>query len=400
MPHSIVNLRCLAVVVLTLPGAACRGAEEPVTAAEIDRLVRQLGDDDFDKREAASKALTAIGKPALRAVLRARTHPDVEVRRRAEQIFEALAAKLPDVVQKAAEICRFSCDNVHVYNTNFSTDSRFYVAGGDNCTLRIYETKSASQVQELVGHTGYSQCAVFTPDGKQVLSASLDKTLRLWDVKTGKEVRRFEGHTDGVGSVDITRDGKWAVSGSADKTLRLWEVATGKEMRTFEGHTAGCMGIFTPDGKKILSSGNDNTMRFWDVANGKELRRFEGHTSHLYGAFLLPDGKRALSYSADQTARLWDLETGKELSRLNLGPSLSDIRGLALAPDGKHILVGEDSQRVARLIELASGREVHRFPMGTPLRGVSFSPDGRTAVSGSWRGWIYQWRMPGVFDLE
>ena len=31
--------------------------------------------------------------------------------------------------------------------------------------------------------------ACFSPNGKQLLSAGLDKTLRFWDVETGKELR-------------------------------------------------------------------------------------------------------------------------------------------------------------------------------------------------------------------
>src|SRR5437868_3542436 len=38
--------------------------------AKIDRLIKQLGDDDFAKREAASKELDALGEPALAATAR------------------------------------------------------------------------------------------------------------------------------------------------------------------------------------------------------------------------------------------------------------------------------------------------------------------------------------------
>jgi WD40 repeat protein len=87
--------------------------------------------------------------------------------------------------------------------------------------------------------------------------------------------------------------------------------------------------------------------------------------------------------------------------KLDLGPGLSDIRGLAVSPDGKTLLVGQDGpRRAARLIDLASGKEVHRFPMITNPCGLSFSRDGRLAASGSHRGFVYLWRMPGVFDLD
>jgi hypothetical protein len=368
---------------------------------DIARLIAQLGDDSFDRREAASKALEAIGKPAVRPLLKAAaSSSDLEIRCRAERVIGAIAARIPGLVQKGEEVHRIGWANVHAFHTTFSPDGRFFLAGGDGSTLRLYGVKSGTLVRDLVGHTHYTQDAVFTPDGKQVLSASLDGTLRLWDVATGKAVRKFKGPGEGCTSVDLTRDGKWAVSGGADRTLRLWEVATGKEVRKFVGHTSTCMGAFSPDGKQVLSSSFDRTMRLWDTATGKERRTFRGHTALLFGAFFLPDGKRALSFSADRTARVWDLATGKEIRKLPLGPRLSDIRGLALSPDGKRILVGTDGRPTVRLLDLATGKEVHRFGLVTNPRGLSFSRDGRLAASGSWRGFVYLWRMPGIFDLD
>jgi WD40 repeat protein len=376
-------------------------ADKKTDAARIAALIEQLGADSFEKREAASRALAAIGKPAVRALLKAAaSSPDLEVRRRATHVLQALAARLPGLVQKAEEVRRIGWPGVHAFHTAFSPDGRLYLAGGDGGTLRLYEVKTGKQVKELAGHTHWMQDAVFTPDGKQVLSTSADRTVRFWDLASGKEVRKLPWPKEGYHSVDLTPDGKWAVSGGADGALRLWEVATGKGVRKFEGHTALCTGTFSPDGKKVLTSSHDKTMRLWDVASGKELRRFEGHTSFLFGAFFLPGGKQALSYGGDQTARVWDLASGKEVRRLALGPRLSDIRGLALAPDGKHVLVGTDGAPMVRLLELATGKEVHRFPLATNPRGLSFSRDGRLAAGGSHRGVVYLWRMPGIFDFD
>ena len=130
------------------------------------------------------------------------------------------------------------------------------------------------------------------------------------------------------------------------------------------------------------------------------MRKFEGHTVALYGAFALPGGQRALSYSGDATARAWNLATGKEEQQLGLGANLADLRGVALSPDGRHILVGTNGPYLVRLLELASGKEVHRFNCLTSPRGLSFSRDGRLAAGGSWRGFVYLWRVPGIFDGE
>jgi uncharacterized protein (TIGR03067 family) len=65
---------------------------------QVSELIRQLGDDKFARREAASEALQAIGKPALEALHRAsRSSDDPEIRRRAKLIIEALDESQPAI---------------------------------------------------------------------------------------------------------------------------------------------------------------------------------------------------------------------------------------------------------------------------------------------------------------
>jgi HEAT repeat protein len=59
-----------------------------------EHLVRQLGDPDFEKREAAFKALQAAGTRALPALRKGLKHPDIEVRKRAGRLVAALEARL------------------------------------------------------------------------------------------------------------------------------------------------------------------------------------------------------------------------------------------------------------------------------------------------------------------
>jgi hypothetical protein len=67
-----------------------RGA---AAAAEVDRLIRQLGSDTFEEREAASRALVALGKSARPALARAARTGDAEVRARARRLLVALENK-------------------------------------------------------------------------------------------------------------------------------------------------------------------------------------------------------------------------------------------------------------------------------------------------------------------
>jgi hypothetical protein len=79
--------------VLAQPGAP---ATQPSPAAEtINQLIHQLGDDAFPKREEASQQLTAIGEPALAALVNAMKNGEPEVRLRSESIVRALTELTP-----------------------------------------------------------------------------------------------------------------------------------------------------------------------------------------------------------------------------------------------------------------------------------------------------------------
>ena len=83
---------------------------------------------------------------------------------------------------------------------------------------------STGRERKLEGHTKQLHGAVFTPDGRRILSGSYDQTVRLWDVEGGQEVCRFLGHTNWVWGVAVSPDGRLGLSGSLDKTMRLWKL--------------------------------------------------------------------------------------------------------------------------------------------------------------------------------
>src|SRR6267378_122595 len=82
-------------LIVTAQVGTIRGDPGKETDTEkIARLIQQLGDDAFRKREAASKELDAIGEPALVALRKAAaSSDDAEIRRRAEQAVRAISSR-------------------------------------------------------------------------------------------------------------------------------------------------------------------------------------------------------------------------------------------------------------------------------------------------------------------
>jgi WD40 repeat protein len=286
---------------------------------------------------------------------------------------------------------------VHVYAVATAPDGRSFLAGGDDATVRLYDLKTGTCVQQFVGHRGYVNALAYVPS-RRVLSASDDGTVRVWDAETGEEVRVLEGHAGPVYHLDISADGKQALSAGADRTLRLWDLATGREVGKLQGHEKTCAGLFVPGTRRVVSWGGDGTLGQWDVPSGKELvdRRMtlEGPNS----ARLLPGGRR-LAVGGTDCVRIIDLDARKEVRRVKLpgGP----LHGWDVSPDGRRVLVWVGEEFGVRLLDVESGREL--AGMRTPQRptpGIRLTPDGKHAVIGCFRGEALLLRLPDPEPAE
>jgi WD40 repeat protein/serine/threonine protein kinase len=190
-----------------------------------------------------------------------------------------------------------------------------------------------------------------------------------------------------VPTVAISPDARWAVCGSdGDNEVRVWDLTTGAAVRALRPNDDShrlCSVAISPEGRTVIGACRDGDLLQWELVTGRHLRtlrcRPRGHAR--VGLSFAPDGRRLLAGIGTELY-LWDLPTGRcVLVRVNTF-SKQAMRASHLSPDGRWALSSDSD--LLLLWELPAGRIERRLQgHAAPIMSLCFSPDGRTALSGS-----------------
>jgi WD40 repeat protein len=342
---------------------------------------------------------------------------------------------------------------------DFSPDGRRLVtfSPGDG-TARIWEVGTGQEAavlrpppaQQRWRSYGETFCSArFSPDARQILIASgssPDTAAQLWDAESGKKRAVLRGHTGPVGAACFSPDGRRVLTASLDGTARLWDAVTGKELRVLAGHAGGVFNAaFSPDGRRVLTTGDGRAWAFdvkpngggpsareaaekvagflWDADTGERLKDLTwpapGDHSSVRTAAFSADGHRIVTAGVVGSAggswacfpALWDAAGGKALFSLhdqNKYLAHRDARSAVFSPDGSRVLIayGMDGradnpyQRQARLWDAATGKEVAVLAgHADSVLAAAFSPDGRRIATASADGTARLWAAATGEDL-
>ena len=352
----------------------------------IERLVADLGSDDFRQRETSMAALRQLGDLAAPFLLRHPNSTDAELRRRAHDL-------LIEIEKRGQVFCATGHEKGIVTLALLPGDQKVLTASEDR-TIRLWDLADGKQLRQFDGHTKEVWALAVAPNGRRFASSGQDCVVRLWNLDGGLRSHELATLPHYVRCLLFSADGQRLLAGTFDGNIYVLDVHSGKTTATWPGHKDAvlCLTI-TPDGSKILSGGGlrDASVCVRDAKTGAVLQRLVGHREHVW-AVAFVDNQHAVSAGYDNIVRLWDIKTGK-VEREFKGHD-NGVYGLAVSGDGKRMLTG-GYDKIIRLWNLASGEERRRFMQHADgINALAFTSNGRYAVSAGNDRTLRMWQLP------
>lgn len=208
-----------------------------------------------------------------------------------------------------------------VMTSAFSNDGKLAATGSWDKTVAIWDLETGKKLQSITTNSPVNAVR-FVADNARLVTGGHHPVIEMWDVKSGDIVGKLEGHRMGITALSVSPDGTQVLSASIDKTVKLWDIDGQHEIREIPVRDGQVYDVsFSPDGKRALTAGKDGYIVEWDLANGKSAHEIAAHERIAWSAKFTPDGRFAISTSSDEQARIWHLETG---DRIGLTKSTDD----------------------------------------------------------------------------
>ncbi|KAI9099792.1 nitrous oxide reductase [Phlyctochytrium arcticum] len=305
----------------------------------------------------------------------------------------------------------------------FSPSGDHFVSSGSDGKLFLYDGKEGTKIADLstaeASHSGSIFSVSWSPDGKNLLTASADMTAKIWDVAAQKVVQTWEfaktptpeeqqvgtlwqgdhllslslsgdinylnknggglarvvrGHQRGITALAVDAATKTLYSGSYDGRVCQWtENAGGAVKPSGTGHSNQVTGLAV-DGGKVYSVGMDDTLRVVE-ASGKEIS-FDAAsvaTGSVPRAVAAHNGY-AIATTIDNTVII--TKSGSRLSDLKLSFTPSAV---AISPSGSDVAIGGEDHKI-HIFTFANETLTERGTLEGnrgPITALSYSPNGK-----------------------
>ncbi|MGH3755749.1 MAG: hypothetical protein ACRDRP_24295, partial [Pseudonocardiaceae bacterium] len=260
-----------------------------------------------------------------------------------------------------------------------SGDGRYLLTVRDDRVMVWDGPAGGPKIAELAGHEGQVKVAAFNHDGSRIVTGGEDGTVRIWDTATGAGLVVLRGHHGAVNDAAFSPtqpDPARLVVATAgeDGAVLVWDPAIGP---VFTGYPRWLNSAsFSADGRLVVGAGVYGVVRVWPSQGGAQLAQLHtGNLESLTSAALSDDGRYVVAGGGDGMVHVWDWRAGRE-----------PVASIPVAADGEVSAVAFDhSGKLVVIAGPGNTASIWEWTAGTASTGTASSPNGtvETASTGT-----------------
>lgn len=219
----------------------------------------------------------------------------------------------------------------HVTTLQFNSKGNVLVSGSADETIVVWDLAQGRSLRTLAAHSDPVSSISLSPDDSIIASASHDGLMRLFDTETGQCLKTLVYNSTSHGTatastsdvvnfpisnVLFSPNGKYVLSSSLDGKIRLWDYMGNRVVKTYLGpdgssvnkkyNSGSCFVVHTPN--PLVVSGSDlHGILLWDLQS-KEIVGQLAPGSTILDVTTSFEGSLLVSCSLDGVANVYELD--------------------------------------------------------------------------------------------
>lgn len=289
------------------------------------------------------------------------------------------------------------------YAGNISNDGKWSVISSIHHGISVWDLEKNALKYQWAQKQDSSDNLVLAIDisdnNSHTLTASREN-FALWNMNTGQSEGYWRVRESNIRDIAVSNNGDYLLIGKGNGVVVHVSVDTGRRLE-FLGHKEKINTVdMMPNGRVAMSGGNDFIAYVWDTVSGQVIYQFN-HTSRVSQVALDHQGRFAFSADSMKSAHIWDLKTGKLISKLKGTKRHEVFSSVSFSPDGKTLVTGAASSKVS-VWDIATGKRTANWrvtpkeanrPTGAVVYSLAFS-DNSTLITESSSGYAELWQIP------
>lgn len=222
-----------------------------------------------------------------------------------------------------------------LYNVQFSSNGQYIAIAEELGHLLVIDMTIPDTVYNIDTETGGLNSVDFSSDGMYIYAGGDDGSIKVYETVSGILHHNIPAaHMGSVLSVDVSNNDHYLVSGGKDNMVVVWDLQNNyQQVHSWMDAMMDFKTVkFTPNADRVLAGNEDNKIYCYNTTSGELDTVLQLHLSEVNTIDISADASFAISGSNDQTAQMINLHN-YEVVYTFTNQFQTRVNGVAISPD-------------------------------------------------------------------